>query len=58
MIESQYTLINFTVSDYPHMKKQDKSKLHKSIYKNAYIKEDRQITTEELNDKLKRILIG
>lgn len=38
MIESQDMLIAMKTADFPHLKKENRSRVHKSIYKNAFPK--------------------
>ncbi len=51
VIEAQQTLVNITVSQWAHMTKNDRSKTHKRLHKQAYpdsFSTKKEITTEQL----------
>lgn len=49
ILENQEMLRAFTVSDYPQMKKANREKVHRQVYKAAYPdQKKRVITTEDL----------
>ncbi len=57
MIEAQEQLKAFTVQDWSHMKKAQRTKLHKELFKKAYPSEIRQknyITIDDLSKVLGR----
>lgn len=49
VIESQKALISMDVADYPHLKKQDRKKIHKNYYSQAQVEgaKEKLLTTEE-----------
>lgn len=49
IIEAQEMIRAMNVADYPHMKKTNREKLHKQVYKSAFPdQKKRSITTEDL----------
>ena len=53
MIEAQDTLLKMKIAVYPNMDAHNKNKLHREMYKKAFIEKDvKVLTTEELARKL------
>jgi hypothetical protein len=52
-IESQELLVSMKVSDWPNMKKPDRTKLHKSVYKTAYRIKEKKITIDDFAATIK-----
>lgn len=49
ILKAQETLVAFSISDYPYLKKRDKEKMHRQIYKEAFPdNKPRSLTIEDL----------
>lgn len=61
MIEAQEALIQMRIADYPHLKKRDREKMHRSMHDVAYPRNRdsvKRITTDELAKRVRMALNG
>ena len=59
VIEAQNMLISMQVADYPNMKRDDRSRLHREIHKKAYpFKNVRKMSGKEASEHLRMMLNG
>jgi hypothetical protein len=59
VISAQETLIDFSISDYPHLKPKERIKLYRSFEKSSRLKEDAIVsTTTQVQERLRTILNG
>ena len=61
VIKAQGALQAMRVSDYPHLKKSDRQKMHKEMHKLAYPVTHRtakELSPQELNERLRKVLNG
>lgn len=52
-LEAQEALLAIKVASYPYMKKDEKTKTHKDLYKLAYPKEKRKLSLDDLEAMLR-----
>ena len=59
MIEAQNLLMEMKVGDFPNMKKEDRGRLHRSLYKQAYPESAEQsVTTASIAQRLRMAAHG
>jgi len=61
IIEAQNVLVQFQIADYPHQKKDVRSKLHREFHKMAYPKTHEAtetLTVEQLGQRLRTAING
>jgi hypothetical protein len=61
IIEARETLTNFSISSYPHMKKEDQRKLHKKVHSAAFAQttdSSKPVSTKDIAERLRRSLGG
>ena len=47
-LEAQELLVSMKVSDWPNIKKEDRQKIHRSVYRSAYkTSQEKVVTTED-----------